>query len=92
MSGDEFWRLSRPRFLALSHEWGAVEDIADMRVARLQATVANTVRGKNRRAYKPDDFFTPRARKRPKTPDQLLGMVEALNRHFGGKDLRPDGG
>lgn len=54
------------------------------------STVANVNRGKNQKAYKPEDFM-PKFEKGQQTPAQMLQIAEAFTYSLGGQDLRDDG-
>lgn len=57
--------------------------------ALICSTIANFVpmRSKKGKIYKPQDFM-PKEKKKPQSTKQMLAMVEALNKAFGGVDLR----
>lgn len=73
------------------------EERADLRAGIVAAVVANCLgRGKGKPAFKATQFmpkFEPPVKREPKTPEQLLSKVMALNKLFGGevKELRSDG-
>ncbi|MFC8704724.1 hypothetical protein ACFUIV_21355 [Streptomyces anulatus] len=82
-------------------EWMAYEHVAgplgpergDMLHGILAATVANAARGKGKKA-EPKDFiptWDQGARKQPADWQQMLAQVQAMNRRFGGTDLREGG-
>jgi len=76
-------------------EWMAYEELepfgearADMRAGIIAATFANVHRRKGARPFKPIDFMPKFDRQPEQTPEQQLRIVEALNKAFGGKDVR----
>lgn len=82
-------------------EWMAYEHVAgplgpergDMLHGILAATVANAARGKGKKA-EPKDFiptWDQGARQQPADWQQMLAQVQAMNRRFGGTDLRERG-
>ena len=51
------------------------------------STVANVNRGKNQKAYKPEDFM-PRFERTEQTPEQMIQIAQMLTIANGGEDLR----
>jgi hypothetical protein len=80
-------------------EWIAYEQLTgtigpergDVLHGILTATVANTVRGKNRRAARPRDFIPQWAGKLAQDWTEMLAAVRQANRQLGGDD-RTEGG
>ena len=74
-------------------EYSKVEPLeyrADLRAGIVASTLANVNRGKNQKAFKPEDFMPERATHKPKGWREHKSLVEILNMAFGGKDLRKD--
>ena len=61
---------------------------SDYRAALVSSVIANAHRGKDTKAFTPEDFM-PRRRPKVQTWQQQLALVEVLNRAFGGRDERP---
>lgn len=63
------------------------EEREDLRMGIICSTIANANRGKNSRAFKPQDFI-PKFDKKRQTWQEQLQTVEVLNKLFKGEDRR----
>jgi hypothetical protein len=71
---------------------------ADRHAAIVAATVANAMRGKKGRTYKPEDFIprwdagAPPEQRQEQAEDDQLRLVQRLNKRFGGRLVQRQGG
>lgn len=63
------------------------DERGDLQAAIVAATVANALKDKKGRMLRPKDFM-PVFDRPKRSPDQMLQLVESLNRQMGGRDLR----
>jgi hypothetical protein len=57
--------------------------------AIVASTIANVNRGKNKKAYKPEDFM-PAFEKKQQTVDEMLQFASMMSVGLGGQDLRKE--
>ena len=88
MSEEAFWRSTPRMVYALIERWELEQERRDHRAGIVAATIANVNRRKNSKAYSPADFVPQRRQPRPLDADEQVALVVALNRAFGGEDLR----
>lgn len=76
----------------LADEYEKQEQRADARAALVASVVANTFRSR-KQPFGIDDFmlFSPKKKKREQTTEEMLQVVIALNKAFGGKVVKKDG-
>lgn len=80
---DEFWGLTLREFNALSERHKDNQDWLNYRSALICAVMANMWRGKNTKAFIPNDFM-PKKEHKGQTAEQMLFTVKMLNAAFGG--------
>lgn len=68
---------------ALIERYEVNRDWLNYRAALICAVLANIWRGKNVKAFKPEDFMPGREHER-QTPEQMLTTVQLLNAALGG--------
>lgn len=66
------------------------EERADLRIAQLTAVTANAHRKKSAKPFKIQDFLLKFKRQRRKQWQEILSMVESMNKAFGGEDKRSE--
>lgn len=81
---EEFWGLTLREFNALILRHKNNQDWLNYRSALICTVLANVWRGKNTKAFTPDDFM-PKEKPGQQTPKQILATVKTLNAAFGGK-------
>jgi len=87
MMPEDFMRKTPEEFKLICDGWKIREERADRRIARLCSIIANVNRNPKKRpqAFSEEDFI-PRPKQRKKqTNEEMLQMVVAMNRAFGGK-------
>jgi hypothetical protein len=61
------------------------EKRADLHAGIVASTIANAVRGKGQRAFKPDDFMPKFGREQEMTDDELENKLGRFAKAYGGK-------
>ena len=86
LSPDDVWGLSFDEFHVLLKRHQEAEERAFYQTAIICSVIANVNRGKNKKAYKPEDFM-------PKKRDNrsMIEKAGAINEMFGGTDTRGGG-
>lgn len=88
------WRLTPYQFSLLQKRQEEREQRLDFRAGQVCATLANVYRPKNRKPFKPADFFSSlsenQGKKKVMTPDEQLKVVKMLHGLFGGITAKKD--
>lgn len=89
MSDDEFWRMTPREFGAVVKRRVFDIERQDYRAALICATLVNINRKKGSRPVRPEAFLGKKKNADTAAPWQkILKTVEAMNKSFGGKDVR----
>ena len=84
-----FWRLEPAEFVTLFEAWKDREKLNDRRIARVCCVLANVNRNskKQKKPFTEEDFMPVQKKKSttPQTTEDMVNVVIALNRAFGGK-------
>lgn len=83
LTEEEFWKLTLKELNALVRKYNDATDWLNYRAALICSVLANIWRGKNVKAFKPEDFMPGRKQGR-QTPEQMFATVQLLNATFGG--------
>lgn len=88
MIPSEFYKFVK----AQNKRFQMEQKLEQHRTAQICATIANFVpmRSKKGKTFKPDDFM-PKEKKKPQTAEQMLKIVEMMNKALGGEDKRKMG-
>ena len=75
LSEDEFWHLTPRQFMALKERHEADQEWKNFRAGVIASTIANALRSKGSKTYKPEDFM-PKKRKQKQTWQEQKAVVE----------------
>ncbi len=88
LSDEGFWGITLRQFMLLLDRRNAQIKREDRNLAEVLAAIYNTVRDPKKRPLTGKDFMPSEKRRKVQTPEEMLSVVKAMHRAFGGEVIK----